>query len=98
MAVQAIKETNRVMEFNEGKPYSLYFKTFSHLFITPVLMGLGHLAPAIGAIRAATGIYQFPVSLFGMIATGAALVDCKSKITTHQWMQHQGWPLMHICY
>ena len=42
-------------------------------------MGLGHLAPVIGTIRAATGSYQFPVPLLGMVATGAAIVDCKSK-------------------
>lgn len=52
--------------------------TFNRLVVIPVLMGLGHLAPAIGAIRTVTGTYQFPSALLGMIAAGAALVDCKS--------------------
>ena len=47
------------------------------LGLMPLLMGLGHLAPAIGAIYAATGSYQFPVPLLGMIGSAAALVDCK---------------------
>lgn len=47
------------------------------LVVMPVLMGIGHLAPAIGAIHTVTGTYQFPGALLGMIATGAALVDCK---------------------
>ncbi|EEA23479.1 hypothetical protein PMAA_100670 [Talaromyces marneffei ATCC 18224] len=56
-------------------PNNLSLNSFNRLVVIPVLMGLGHLAPAIGAIRAATGTYQFPVALLGMIATGAALVD-----------------------
>lgn len=65
------------MALNRAMPESLSLNVYIHLFVIPVLMGLGHLAPAIGAIRAATGTYQFPVALFGMIVTGAALVDCK---------------------
>lgn len=58
---------------------TLSLHIFSRLVVIPLLMGLGHLAPAIGAIRTATGTYQFPIALLGMIAIGAALVDCKSK-------------------
>lgn len=47
------------------------------LGVMPVLMGLGHLAPAIGAIHSATRSYQYPIALLGMIGTAAALVDCK---------------------
>jgi hypothetical protein len=51
--------------------------TFYSLGVMPVLMGLGHLAPAIGAIHTATGSYQYPGALLGMIGTAAALVDCR---------------------
>lgn len=50
--------------------------------VLPVLMGLGHLAPAMGAIRTATGSYQFPGAVLGMVGTAAALVDCKLNINT----------------
>lgn len=43
----------------------------------PALMGVGHLAPAIGAIQATTGSYQFPVKLLGLIGALSAIVDCK---------------------
>lgn len=46
------------------------------LGVIPVFMGLGHLAPAIGAIHTATGSYRFPGRLFGLIGTISALVDC----------------------
>lgn len=84
------------MAFNQVMINSLSFKSLIHLFMIPVLMGLGHLAPAIGAIRAATGTHQFPVTLFGMIATIAALVGCKSKIITRKLTQHHTWPLTHL--
>ncbi|KAI3576199.1 hypothetical protein IWW34DRAFT_808112 [Fusarium oxysporum f. sp. albedinis] len=42
--------------------------TFYSLGVMPGLMGLGHLAPAIGAIQTATGSYHFPVRLLGLIA------------------------------
>ena len=45
----------------------------------PILMGLGHLIPAIGAIHTATGSYQFPSAVLGMIGTAAALVDCRLR-------------------
>ena len=50
--------------------------TFYSLGLMPTLMGLGHLAPAIGAIQTATGSYQFPGRLLGLIGTVSALVDC----------------------
>ena len=53
--------------------------TIFSLGVLPVLMGLGHLAPAIGAIHTATGTYQYPGALLGMIGTAAALVDCGLK-------------------
>lgn len=46
------------------------------LGVMPALMGLGHLAPAVGAIQTATGTYQFPGTLLGLIGTISALVDC----------------------
>jgi hypothetical protein len=46
------------------------------LGVIPAFMGLGHLAPAIGAIHTATGLYQFPGRLLGLIGTISALVDC----------------------
>ncbi|PVH84681.1 hypothetical protein DL98DRAFT_610086 [Cadophora sp. DSE1049] len=41
---------------------------FASLGLMPALMGLGHLAPAIGAIHTATGSYQFPGRVLGLIA------------------------------
>lgn len=79
MIIQLAKTANIVMASNREMSKSLPLNAYIHLFVIPLLMGLGHLAPAIGAIRAATITYQSPVALFGMIATGAALVDCKSK-------------------
>lgn len=56
--------------------------TFYSLGLMPALMGLGHLAPAIGAIQTATGSYQFPLPLLGLIGTISGLVDCAySKIS-----------------
>jgi hypothetical protein len=52
--------------------------TLFSLGMMPFLMGVGHLAPAIGAIRTATGTYQLPGALLGMIGTASALVDCMS--------------------
>jgi hypothetical protein len=52
--------------------------TFYSLGVMPVLLGLGHLAPAVGAIQTATGSYHFPVRLLGLIGTISAVVDCKS--------------------
>lgn len=78
------------MASDEAMPNSVSLGTFCHIFIIPVLMGLGHLAPAIGAVRTATGTYQFPVALFGMIATGAALVDCKLE-TKNKLAQYHTW-------
>ncbi|KAE9378694.1 hypothetical protein N431DRAFT_553103 [Stipitochalara longipes BDJ] len=49
--------------------------TFYSLGLIPTLMGLGHLAPSIGAIQAATGSYQFPGRLLGLIGTISAVVD-----------------------
>ncbi|KAK7415564.1 hypothetical protein QQX98_005810 [Neonectria punicea] len=49
--------------------------TFYSLGLMPALMGLGHLAPAIGAIQTATGSYQFPGKLLGLIGTISAVVD-----------------------
>ena len=49
---------------------------FYSLGVMPALMGLGHLAPAIGAIHTATGSYQFSGRLLGLIGTISALVDC----------------------
>lgn len=46
------------------------------LGVLPALMGIGHLAPAIGAIHSVTGEYQFPVALLGMIGAASCLVDC----------------------
>lgn len=51
--------------------------TFYSLGLMPALMGVGHLAPAIGAIQAITGSYQFPVKLLGLIGALSAIVDCK---------------------
>ncbi|KAH7360213.1 hypothetical protein BKA65DRAFT_473374 [Rhexocercosporidium sp. MPI-PUGE-AT-0058] len=48
---------------------------FQSLGLVPALMGLGHLAPAIGAIHTATGSYQFPGRVLGLIGTVSALVD-----------------------
>lgn len=79
MIIQSPKTTNIVMASNRAMSKSLPRNVYINLFLIPLLMGLGHLAPAIGAIRVATGTYQFPIALFGMIATGAAPVDCKSK-------------------
>ncbi|KLJ10738.1 hypothetical protein EMPG_13881 [Blastomyces silverae] len=45
------------------------------LGLMPALMGLGHLAPAIGAIHTALGSYQFPGALLWLIGTASALVD-----------------------
>lgn len=53
--------------------------TFSSLGFLPFLMALGHLVPAIGASYIATGTYQFPGALLGMIAAATALVDCMLK-------------------
>lgn len=47
------------------------------LGITPLLMGLGHLPPAIGAIHASTTSYQFPIALLVMIVATTGLVDCR---------------------
>lgn len=52
---------------------------FASLGLMPALMGLGHLAPAIGAIHTATGSYQFPGRVLGLIGTISALVDCKNS-------------------
>ncbi|KAK0101344.1 hypothetical protein ONS95_006520 [Cadophora gregata] len=52
---------------------------FASLGLMPALMGLGHLAPAIGAIHTATGSYQFPGSVLGLIGTISALVDSIDK-------------------
>ncbi|KAM5344085.1 hypothetical protein ACJ41O_012622 [Fusarium nematophilum] len=49
--------------------------TFYSLGLMPALMGLGHLAPAMGAIQTATGSYQFPGRLLGLIGTISAVVD-----------------------
>ncbi|KAF5013351.1 hypothetical protein FDECE_654 [Fusarium decemcellulare] len=49
--------------------------TLYSLGLMPALMGLGHLAPAIGAIHTATGSYQFPSKLLGLIGTISAVVD-----------------------
>ncbi|KIL93917.1 hypothetical protein FAVG1_02479 [Fusarium avenaceum] len=49
--------------------------TFYSLGLMPALMGVGHLAPAIGAIKAITGSYQFPVKLLGLIGALSAIVD-----------------------
>jgi hypothetical protein len=54
-------------------------ESFYSLGLMPTLIGLGHLVPAVGAIHTATGIYQFPWPLLGMISTSATLVDCKSE-------------------
>lgn len=54
--------------------------TLYSLGVLPAMMGLGHLAPAIGAIETATGSYQFPVSLLGLIATISGLVDGKFQL------------------
>lgn len=53
------------------------WNSFCSIVVLPVLMGFGHLAPCIGAIKTATGAYQYPVALLGMIGSGAALVDCR---------------------
>ncbi|PGH04562.1 hypothetical protein GX51_03393 [Blastomyces parvus] len=45
------------------------------LGLMPALMGLGHLAPAIGAIHTALGSYRFPRALLWLIGTASALVD-----------------------
>ncbi|KAH7395905.1 hypothetical protein BKA64DRAFT_674923 [Cadophora sp. MPI-SDFR-AT-0126] len=52
---------------------------FASLGLMPALMGLGHLAPAIGAIHTATGSYQFPGRVLGLIGTISALVDSIDK-------------------
>ncbi|RDW94992.1 hypothetical protein BP5796_00755 [Coleophoma crateriformis] len=52
---------------------------FYSLGVIPAFMGLGHLAPAIGAIHTATGSYQFPGCLLGLIGTISALVDSIDK-------------------
>ncbi|KAK2770877.1 hypothetical protein FQN53_005346 [Emmonsiellopsis sp. PD_33] len=39
------------------------------------IFALGHIVPAIGAIRTATGSYQYPVAVLGMIALTMGLVD-----------------------
>jgi hypothetical protein len=44
--------------------------------LMPAFMGLGHLAPAIGAIQTATGSYKFPGKLLWLIGTISAVVDC----------------------
>ncbi|KAF4958034.1 hypothetical protein FSARC_11131 [Fusarium sarcochroum] len=49
--------------------------TFYSLGLMPAFMGLGHLAPAIGAIQTVTGSYQFPAQLLGLIGTISAAVD-----------------------
>ncbi|KAJ4253842.1 hypothetical protein NW762_010237 [Fusarium torreyae] len=49
--------------------------TFYSLGLMPAFMGLGHLAPAIGAIQTVTGSYQFPAKLLGLIGTISAVVD-----------------------
>ncbi|KAH8817504.1 hypothetical protein F5884DRAFT_853918 [Xylogone sp. PMI_703] len=49
--------------------------TFYSLGLMPALIALGHLAPAIGAIQTATGSYQFPGRLLGLIATITTIVD-----------------------
>lgn len=51
--------------------------TFYSLGLMPALISLGHLAPAIGAIRTITGSYQFPVELLGLIAAITVVVDCR---------------------
>ena len=51
--------------------------------VLPSLMGLGHLAPVLGSIYAATGDFQHSLPLLAMLGTGAALVDCEY---THQVM------------
>jgi hypothetical protein len=55
---------------------SSQWNQFYIIGLMPFLMGFGHLVPAIGAIHTATGSYQYPWALFGMIITSAALVDC----------------------
>lgn len=55
---------------------------FASLGLMPALMGLGHLVPAIGAIHTATGSYQFPGRVLGLIGTISALVDCKHSLDT----------------
>lgn len=50
--------------------------TFFSLGLMPIFMGLSHLTPAIGAIRTATGSYQFPGGLFGLIGAITIVVDC----------------------
>jgi hypothetical protein len=80
MIIWSAKTINIFMQLEKAMSNILPPNTFSRLVVIPVPMGLGHLAPAIGAIRTATGTYQFPVALLGMIAAGAALVDCKSKL------------------
>lgn len=50
--------------------------TLYTLGILPTLMGIGHLAPVIGAIYSATGSYQFPWAVLGMIGTASTLIDC----------------------
>ena len=53
--------------------------SFAALVLLPVLMGIGHVLPAVGAIQTATGAYQFPIPVLGMIGATSALVDCMLK-------------------
>jgi hypothetical protein len=57
MIIQSAKTANIVMASNRAMSKSLPLNAYIHLFVIPLLMGLGHLAPAIGAIRAATITY-----------------------------------------
>ncbi|KAE9373807.1 hypothetical protein N431DRAFT_337271 [Stipitochalara longipes BDJ] len=41
--------------------------SFFSIGVMPILMGLGHLAPAMGTIHNATGFYQYPRYILGMI-------------------------------
>jgi len=54
--------------------------TFFSLGVLPFLMALGHLSPTIGASQIATGTYQFPGALLGMLTAATTLVDCGSEI------------------
>lgn len=47
------------------------------LCLLPTLMGLGHLPPAIGAMRAVGGTSQNDMALLVMVASTSGMVDGK---------------------
>lgn len=58
------------------------------LCLFPILMGIGHLPPAIGALQTVGGKSQNEIALLVMMASTTVMVDCKSSLTTRCRLCH----------